>query len=140
MRRLTVDWYRTRDEALDAEATAIFSEQPKYNVKHRNLVLLDGAAELLLHRECQAHLQWTERDRDLVRMAERVLAETGMAPAWLAEFQERALSPAQCKKIDRDFARQRPDPVLQRGEAHPPDSGQLARAFFSIEGATAPAT
>jgi hypothetical protein len=36
MRRLTVDWYRTRDEALDAEATAIFSEQPKYNVKLRN--------------------------------------------------------------------------------------------------------
>lgn len=36
MRRLTVDhWYDTRDEALDAEAAAIFSEQPKYNVMHR---------------------------------------------------------------------------------------------------------
>ena len=36
MRRLTVDrWYDTRDEALDAEAAAIFGEQPKYNVMHR---------------------------------------------------------------------------------------------------------
>lgn len=34
-RRMTVDFYDTRDEALDAEALAIFTEQPKYNVMHR---------------------------------------------------------------------------------------------------------
>ena len=34
-RRMTVDFYDTRDEALDAEALAIFTEQPKYNVLHR---------------------------------------------------------------------------------------------------------
>jgi excinuclease UvrABC nuclease subunit len=34
-RRMTVDWYNTEDEALDAEAHAIFNEQPRYNVMHR---------------------------------------------------------------------------------------------------------
>jgi predicted GIY-YIG superfamily endonuclease len=34
-RRMTVDWYDTWDEALNAEALAIFSEKPKYNVRHR---------------------------------------------------------------------------------------------------------
>jgi len=33
--RMTVDWYNTRDEALDAEALAIFTEQPQHNVLHR---------------------------------------------------------------------------------------------------------
>ena len=33
--RMTVDLYDTRDEALDAEALAIFTEQPKYNILHR---------------------------------------------------------------------------------------------------------
>jgi excinuclease UvrABC nuclease subunit len=34
-RRMTVDFYDDREEALDAEALAIFTEQPKYNVLHR---------------------------------------------------------------------------------------------------------
>jgi hypothetical protein len=34
-RHMTVDWYSTRDEALDAEALAIFAEQPIHNVMHR---------------------------------------------------------------------------------------------------------
>jgi excinuclease UvrABC nuclease subunit len=34
-RRMTVDFYDDREEALDAEALAIFNEQPKYNVLHR---------------------------------------------------------------------------------------------------------
>jgi len=34
-RRMTVDFYDDREEALDAEALAIFTEQPKYNVMHR---------------------------------------------------------------------------------------------------------
>jgi hypothetical protein len=34
-RHMTVDWYPTRDDALDTEALAIFAEQPKYNVMHR---------------------------------------------------------------------------------------------------------
>jgi len=38
-RRMTVDFYDTRDEALDAEALAIFTEQPKYNVMHRKQAL-----------------------------------------------------------------------------------------------------
>jgi hypothetical protein len=32
---MTVDFYDDREEALDAEALAIFTEQPKYNVMHR---------------------------------------------------------------------------------------------------------
>jgi hypothetical protein len=42
-RRMTVEWHDTRDEALDAEAIAIFSEQPKYNVLH--------------HKQAQRHLR-----------------------------------------------------------------------------------
>jgi len=38
-RRMTVDFYDDRDEAFDAEALAIFNEQPKYNVRHRNQAL-----------------------------------------------------------------------------------------------------
>ena len=37
------------------------------------LMLLDGAAELLLHRECQAHLQWAEQARHGRRMFYRPL-------------------------------------------------------------------
>jgi predicted GIY-YIG superfamily endonuclease len=38
-RRMTVDFYDDREEALDAEALAIFTEQPKYNVLHRKQAL-----------------------------------------------------------------------------------------------------
>ena len=34
-RRMTVDFYDDREEALDAEALAIFAEQPKHTVMHR---------------------------------------------------------------------------------------------------------
>lgn len=34
-RHMTVDWYPTREDALDTEALAIFAEQPKYNAMHR---------------------------------------------------------------------------------------------------------
>ena len=36
---MTVDFYDDREEALDAEALAIFTEQPKYNVLHRKQAL-----------------------------------------------------------------------------------------------------
>ncbi len=35
VRRQTIRWYDSRDEALDAEALAIFTEQPRYNIMHR---------------------------------------------------------------------------------------------------------
>ena len=38
-RRMTVDLYDTRDDAIDAEALAIFAEQPKHNVLHRRQAL-----------------------------------------------------------------------------------------------------
>jgi len=38
-RRMTVDFYDDREEALDAEALAIFTEQPKYNILHRKQAL-----------------------------------------------------------------------------------------------------
>jgi GIY-YIG catalytic domain len=38
-RRMTVDFYDDREEALDAEALAIFTDQPKYNVLHRKQAL-----------------------------------------------------------------------------------------------------
>jgi hypothetical protein len=67
------------------------------------LMLLDSAAELLLHRECQSRLYWAERDRQLIRMAEQTQAATGREPEWLAELREKAVSHTQRKKIDRDF-------------------------------------
>jgi hypothetical protein len=36
VRSQTIYWYDSRDEALDAEALAIFREQPKYNIMHRS--------------------------------------------------------------------------------------------------------
>ena len=35
VRSMTVEWYRTRSGALDAEAEAIHDERPQFNVAHR---------------------------------------------------------------------------------------------------------
>jgi hypothetical protein len=67
------------------------------------LMLLDSAAELLLHRECHSRLQWAERDRHLVRLAEEMHRATGKEPEWLAELREEAVPAARCRQIDRDF-------------------------------------
>lgn len=67
------------------------------------LILLDSAAELLLHRECDSRLQWAEQDRHLVRMAEDLQQKTDKEPDWLAELRERAVSAARCRQIDRGF-------------------------------------
>jgi hypothetical protein len=67
------------------------------------LLLLDSAAELLLHRECQSRLRWADLDAQLLRRAEELKAATGREPEWVAELRERALTPARRKKIDRDF-------------------------------------
>jgi hypothetical protein len=61
------------------------------------------AAELLLHRECQSRLRWAESDTQLLRRAEELEAATGKEPRWVAELREKALTPTQRKKIDRDF-------------------------------------
>jgi hypothetical protein len=67
------------------------------------LLLLDSAAELLLHRECQSRLQWAERDEKLLYQAEELTAATGKELQWVAELRENVLTHAQRKKIDRDF-------------------------------------
>ena len=68
------------------------------------LILLDSAAELLLHRECHSRLHWAEQDeRQSVRLAEEMHQATGKEPEWLAELREKAVPAARCRQIDRDF-------------------------------------
>jgi hypothetical protein len=67
------------------------------------LLLLDSAAEVLLHRECQSRLQWAERDRQLVRQADELKAQTGKEMEWVAELREKIVPPSYRRKIDRDF-------------------------------------
>lgn len=67
------------------------------------LLLLDSAAELLLHRECRSRLKWAERDQQLVRRADELQAATGKEMEWAAELRERIVPSAQRRKIDRDF-------------------------------------
>jgi hypothetical protein len=67
------------------------------------LLLLDSAAELLLHRECRSHLQEADRDEHLVRMAEEIYQATGKEFEWVAELREKAVPAVRCRQIDRDF-------------------------------------
>lgn len=66
-RRLTVDWYDTRDEALDAEALAIFTEQPEHNVMHRHQAVRLKKARATVTRQIRhpaedspSYLEWLE--------------------------------------------------------------------------------
>ena len=67
------------------------------------LIMLDSAAELLLHRECDSRLRWAGEYRKLVRMAEEWRATMGKELSSVAGLREKAVPAAQCKRIDRDF-------------------------------------
>lgn len=84
----------------EAVRNATMNDDPHLRL---GLLLLDSAAELLLHRECQSRLQWAERDEQLMCQAEELTAATGKELEWAAELRERVLTHAQRKKIDRDF-------------------------------------
>jgi hypothetical protein len=84
----------------EAVRNATMNDDPHLRL---GLLLLDSAAELLLHRECQSRLQWAERDEQLLCQAEELTAATGKELEWVAELREHVLPHAQRKKIDRDF-------------------------------------
>jgi len=84
----------------EAVRNATMNDDPHLRL---GLLLLDSAAELLLHRECQSRLQWAERDEQLLCQAEELTAATGKELEWVAELREHVLTHAQRKKIDRDF-------------------------------------
>lgn len=67
------------------------------------LIMLDSAAELLLHRECDSRLKWAGEYRRLVRDAERWRERMGRETGTLAELREKAVPAAQYRRIDRDF-------------------------------------
>ena len=60
VRSQTIYWFDTRDEALDAEALAIFTEQPTHNVMHRRQALRLETVQQRL-RERPANLRITDR-------------------------------------------------------------------------------
>jgi hypothetical protein len=68
------------------------------------LMLLDSAAELLLHRECLSRLQWAEEYRHMVRRAKDMHQTTDTEPESLAELREKLVPVARCRQIDRDFS------------------------------------
>ena len=76
------------------------------------LLLLDSAAELLLHRECQSRLQWAEREEQLVRRADELQAATGKEMEWAAELRERMVP-----------GRPRPHPI--RAQIHQLKLGEI---------------
>ena len=52
VRSQTIQWFGTRDEALDAEALAIFGEQPRHNVIHRKTAQRHREAQRRLRGRC----------------------------------------------------------------------------------------
>jgi len=84
----------------EAVRNATTNDDPHLRI---GLLLLDSAAELLLHRECQSRLGWAERDEQLLRQAEELKAATGRELEWVSELRENALTATRRKKIDRDF-------------------------------------
>jgi hypothetical protein len=67
------------------------------------LMMLDSAAELLLHRECDSRLRLAGSYRELVSMSEWWRATMGKELSSAAGLREKAVPAAQCKRIDRDF-------------------------------------
>ena len=67
------------------------------------LMLLDRAAERLLHREYESRLKWAEQYRHLLRLAEERQQATGEEPEMLAGLREKAVPASRCRQIDRDF-------------------------------------
>lgn len=90
------------------------------------LMLLDGAAELLLHRECQAHLQWAERARQGRRMVGRAMAETGIGPTWYRNPRREPSRPPNTRKIDQVFGA-KCDYLVDLGELPEPLSRVLKK-------------
>lgn len=84
----------------EAVRNATMNDDPHLRL---GLLLLDSAAELLLHRECQSRLQWAERDEQLLCQAEELTAATGKELQWVAKLRENVPTHARRKKIDRDF-------------------------------------
>jgi hypothetical protein len=67
------------------------------------LMMLDSAAELLLHRECDSRLRWAGEYRELVRAAEEWRVVMGKELSSAAGLREEAIPAALCRWIDRDF-------------------------------------
>lgn len=82
------------------------------------LVLLDGAAELLLLRECEAQLYFAERARRSARKLERAWSEIMNQDTRPFVFEDTESKPpipvGQRKKIDRDFGA-KCDFLVERG-------------------------
>ena len=67
------------------------------------LMMLDSAAELLLHRECDSRLQWAEQSYRERCAWPRRCASNRQGTRMVTGLQEKALPAAQCRQIDRDF-------------------------------------
>ena len=69
------------------------------------LVLLDSAAELLMHRQCRGLVERSAISNRALEIHEEAAAQgdTVFAAEQLADIRSRAISPARQKKIDRDF-------------------------------------
>jgi hypothetical protein len=67
------------------------------------LMMLDSAAELLLHRECDSCLRRAGEYRKLVRMAEEWRVTMGKGLTSAAGLRAKAVPAGQCRRIDGDF-------------------------------------
>ena len=67
------------------------------------LVLLDSAAELLMHRQCDWLLLQAEQDRGLLQTYKAIYDATGRGANTVAELQDKVVSNTRLKKIERDF-------------------------------------
>ena len=67
------------------------------------LMLLDSAAELLMHRQCEWLLNEAEMYRRLLGNAQAMYDATGKGAEAIAEYRAKALSSTRIKKIEHDF-------------------------------------
>jgi hypothetical protein len=88
---------------VHAEEAVRLGLMPDESHLRLGLLLLDSAAELMMHRQCEWLLAQAEMYEGWLRGATAFKAATGRGAERVAELQKEALSAGQRKNIERDF-------------------------------------
>jgi hypothetical protein len=67
------------------------------------LMLLDSAAELLMHRVCEPRLDHAEAEREILRGFEAMYEATGRGTETIAELRGKVIPGSRRRRIERDF-------------------------------------
>lgn len=97
------DMDRLERLVVHVEEGVHFGTMPDEAHLRLGLVLLDSAAELMMHRESEYLLNDAEWYSRTLKMAKAMYEATGKGADMIAEYQGKVVSSGQRKKIERDF-------------------------------------